>query len=50
MCSDRAVAAGKSVRMHVEHCNPVLHWYQRLGFYELEDKGVYCFMEWNSDC
>ncbi|NJN46238.1 MAG: GNAT family N-acetyltransferase [Candidatus Competibacteraceae bacterium] len=44
---DRAEAASKVVRIHVEHFNPALRWYQRLGFYELEDKGVYRFMEWN---
>jgi ribosomal protein S18 acetylase RimI-like enzyme len=44
---DRAATAGKAVRIHVEHFNPALRWYQRLGFHELEDKGVYCFMEWN---
>jgi len=46
----RAEAAGKAVRIHVEHFNPALRWYQRLGFYELEDKGVYCFMEWKPGC
>ncbi|MEE4377894.1 MAG: N-acetyltransferase [Candidatus Competibacteraceae bacterium] len=47
---DRSEAAGKAVRIHVEHFNPALRWYQRLGFYKLEDKGVYCFMEWKPGC
>ncbi|RMF80917.1 MAG: N-acetyltransferase [Chloroflexi bacterium] len=37
------------VRIHVEKFNPALRLYQRLGFYELEDKGVYLFMEWSPD-
>jgi ribosomal protein S18 acetylase RimI-like enzyme len=34
------------VTIHVERTNPALHWYQRLGFRLLEDKGVYLLMEW----
>ncbi len=41
-----AAAAGKPIRLHVEHENPARAWYQRLGFRDLEDRGVYIFMEW----
>ena len=32
------------VAIHVERNNPALHLYLRLGFREVEDKGVYLFM------
>lgn len=41
-----AAQQNKAVRIHVEHFNPALRLYQRLGFRLLEDKGVYQFMEW----
>ncbi len=41
-----ATSAGKPIRLHVEHENPARAWYQRLGFRDLEDRGVYIFMEW----
>ena len=34
------------LRIHVEKFNPALRWYERLGFRQIEDKGVYLFMEW----
>ena len=37
---------GRVVRIHVEHMNPAMRLYRRLGFYEIEDKGVYKLMEW----
>jgi GNAT superfamily N-acetyltransferase len=43
-----AQAAGKPLRIHVERFNPALKLYARLGFREIEDKGVYLFMEWRS--
>ena len=42
----QAASEDKAVRIHVEHFNPALRLYQRLGFRLLEDKGVYQFMEW----
>lgn len=42
----QAASEDKVVRIHVEHFNPALRLYQRLGFRQLEDKGVYLFMEW----
>jgi hypothetical protein len=41
------VAAGKPLRIHVEGFNPALRLYERLGFRQIEDKGVYLFMEWS---
>lgn len=41
-----ARAAGKSLTIHVERFNRALMLYQRLGFKQVEDKGVYLLMEW----
>jgi ribosomal protein S18 acetylase RimI-like enzyme len=43
-----AAAAGKPLRIHVERFNPALRLYERLGFRQLEDRGVYLFLEWVS--
>lgn len=40
--------AGQCVTLHVEHQNPARHWYERLGFRRLEDRGVHLFMQWSS--
>lgn len=42
---DKAFAARKAVRIHVEHNNPAMHLYRRLGFSKIEDQGVYHLME-----
>jgi len=34
----------KSISLHVEKNNPILGYYQRLGFQVEEDKGIYLFM------
>lgn len=34
------------VRIHVEHNNPAMRLYKRLGFRKLEEQGVYWLMEW----
>jgi len=34
------------VRIHVEHNNPALRLYKRLGFEKIEEQGVYYLMEW----
>lgn len=34
------------VRIHVEHYNPALNLYNRLGFKKIGDTGVYFLMEW----
>lgn len=44
-----ATAAGKVVRIHVEKINPALRLYKRLGFYQINDTGVYFLMEWSPD-
>ena len=36
----------KPLRIHVEKYNPALNLYQRLGFKEINDAGVYYLMEW----
>ena len=41
-----AGAAGKPVRIHVERFNPAQHLYDRLGFRQIEDQGVYLLLEW----
>jgi GNAT superfamily N-acetyltransferase len=38
--------SGKPVTIHVERMNPALRLYERLGFKQKEDKGVYLFLEW----
>jgi len=41
-----AKAAEKPLTIHVERFNPAMQLYQRLGFQQVEDKGVYLLMEW----
>ena len=43
---NEAGAAGKSLTIHVERFNRALELYQRLGFEQVEDKGVYLLMSW----
>lgn len=45
---DEARAAGKSLTIHVERFNRALQLYQRLGFQQVEDKGVYLLLQWSS--
>lgn len=40
-----ADTAGKSLTLHVEKFNPASRLYQRLGFVEIGDSGVYLHME-----
>ena len=44
-CMDEADRAGQPLTIHVEHNNPALHWYERLGFRAIGDTGVYLFLE-----
>ena len=46
---DEARGAGKSLTIHVERFNRALTLYQRLGFRQVEDKGVYLLMRWSAD-
>jgi ribosomal protein S18 acetylase RimI-like enzyme len=41
---DEGAATGRSVSIHVERMNPAMRFYRRLGFVEVEDKGVYILM------
>ena len=41
-----AAAARKAVRIHVEHNNPAMRLYDRLGFVKIDENGVYYLMEW----
>jgi GNAT superfamily N-acetyltransferase len=41
-----AKAAGKPLSIHVEQFNPARRLYDRLGFQQVEEKGVYLLMEW----
>ena len=43
-----AAAANTPLRIHVERFNPALRLYERLGFRQIEDRGVYLFMEWRA--
>jgi ribosomal protein S18 acetylase RimI-like enzyme len=45
---DEARTAGKPVRIHVEVMNPARALYERLGFRQVADQGVYLMMEWNA--
>jgi ribosomal protein S18 acetylase RimI-like enzyme len=45
---DEARSAGKTLTIHVERFNPALRLYERLGFRQVEDKGVYLLMEWRA--
>jgi RimJ/RimL family protein N-acetyltransferase len=39
----------KPLTIHVEIYNPAMRLYQRLGFRQIEDKGVYHLMEWRPE-
>jgi GNAT superfamily N-acetyltransferase len=43
---DEASAVGKPVTIHVERNNRAMTLYERLGFEEVEERGVYVLMEW----
>lgn len=46
---EEARVAGKLLTIHVERFNRALGLYQRLGFQQIEDKGVYLLMEWKEN-
>ncbi len=41
-----AKASGKFIGLHVEPNNPALRLYRRLGFAEIEERGVYRYLRW----
>jgi ribosomal protein S18 acetylase RimI-like enzyme len=46
---DRARASGRYVGLYVERFNPAFRLYERLGFKEVSDQGVYIEMHWQPD-
>lgn len=44
-----AEEAGKPVTIHVEKFNPARRLYARLGFRQIQDKGVYLLLCWSPD-
>jgi GNAT superfamily N-acetyltransferase len=46
---EEARAAGRMLTIHVERFNRALSLYYRLGFRELEDKGVYLLLGWSAE-
>jgi ribosomal protein S18 acetylase RimI-like enzyme len=42
-------AAGKPVSIHVEHFNPAVGLYRRLGFEVVEERGAYLFLRWTAE-
>ncbi len=45
---DEARASVRSVSLHVEETNPAKRLYERMGFVDVEDRGVYMLMEWRA--
>lgn len=44
-----AASRGEVVHIHVEHFNPAMHLYDRLGFKQTSTYGVYYLMEWRAE-
>lgn len=42
---DESDACGTPLGLHVEKDNPILNYYQRLGFVPVADRGVYLYMQ-----
>ncbi|MCF6319324.1 MAG: GNAT family N-acetyltransferase [Proteobacteria bacterium] len=42
-----AQLTNKKIVIHVENFNPAYQWYLKHGFKQVEDKGVYQYMEWH---
>lgn len=45
---DEAAGTGKLLTLHVERNNPVMRWYEKLGFRPVADQGPYLQMEWRA--
>ncbi len=45
---EEARAEGRTLTIHVERFNRALALYRRLGFRQIEDKGVYLLMGWSA--
>ncbi len=46
---DEAREAGLPVQIHVEQNNPAMRLYDRLGFRQVEEQGVYYLMRWEPE-
>jgi ribosomal protein S18 acetylase RimI-like enzyme len=44
---EEAEALGQFIGLHVEQFNPAYQLYQRLGFRDVELRGIYMYMTWN---
>lgn len=42
---EKSEGESKKLNIHVEHNNPALRLYKRLGFKKMDDTGIYFFME-----
>ena len=47
---DEAEGSGRRVTLHVLQNNPAIHLYQRLGFSDAGEQGIYRRMEWVPTC
>jgi ribosomal protein S18 acetylase RimI-like enzyme len=45
---ETATGEGRDVTIHVEHYNPALRLYNRLGFQHVSSNGVYYLMRWKA--
>ena len=45
---EEGAAAHTPVSIHVEHFNPAMRLYERLGFRHIDTQGVYHLMEWRA--
>ncbi len=45
---DQAARTGRAVTIHVEHYNPAIRLYERLGFHHVDTNGVYHLMRWDA--
>lgn len=46
---DEAAVTDKTVSLHVEHLNPAVRLYQRMGFAVIENRGAHSFMQWHPE-
>ena len=46
---EEAARESKPVRIHVEHENPAIRLYHRLGFHQVADTGVHYLMQWDPE-